>query len=121
MIKPVPVASSFVYKNWMGEFPRKSAPWTDQEDLILKSEYKHNMQIEMMMRTHGRDRGGIESRLCKLVPEYAKKMESIRRQASERVEFNAIKKDFEDTRDNIYKTLDKMGRQIQQVQARLYR
>lgn len=61
---------SFPFQPWMGDYPRKCAPWTDAEDKLLKSEYAYGINMTTMKRFHGRDSGGIESRLQRLIPGY---------------------------------------------------
>lgn len=58
------------FPSWMGVYPRKCAPWTYEEDRILKSEYALGVDMTTMKRFHGRDSGGIESRLQRLIPGY---------------------------------------------------
>jgi len=59
-----------IFPSWMGENPRKCAPWTPAEDELLKKEYAYGIGTSRMCAVHGRDAGGIESRLQKLIPGY---------------------------------------------------
>ena len=45
---------------------RLGASWTDEEDAQLRKEYAAGMQLEEMANVHGRNLGGIRSRLIRL-------------------------------------------------------
>jgi hypothetical protein len=45
---------------------RLGAPWTDEEDAQLRDEYASGMQPDEMANVHGRNLGGIRSRLIRL-------------------------------------------------------
>jgi len=45
---------------------RLGAQWTDEEDAQLRAEYASGMQLDEMANMHGRNLGGIRSRLIRL-------------------------------------------------------
>src|SRR5271165_6198139 len=45
---------------------RLGAPWTDEEDAQLRAEYASGMQLDEIANVHGRNLGGIRSRLIRL-------------------------------------------------------
>jgi hypothetical protein len=48
------------------EHPRAYKPWSVEEDMQLTERFGRGMTIEELTTVHGRQRGGIRSRLRKL-------------------------------------------------------
>lgn len=55
--------SKFVWPKWMGEEPRRNAPWTHEEDKHAVQAFKAHEYLVDIAQVHGRTVGGIVSRL----------------------------------------------------------
>ncbi len=55
----------YSFPEWMGEYPRKCAPWSGAEILLLKKEFENGSTLKQIAQTHGRDEGAIETRLMR--------------------------------------------------------
>ena len=53
------------FPEWMGEYPRKSAPWSEQEDMALKRHFDSEVPFEEIAKIHGRSDGDISNRLSR--------------------------------------------------------
>lgn len=56
--------NKFQFPIWMGEHPRQNAPWCDREVDVLVRGFKINRPLVEIAKKHGRQLGGIKSRLC---------------------------------------------------------
>jgi hypothetical protein len=55
--------NKFQFPIWMGEYPRQNAPWGDKEVDVLVRGFKINRPLVEIAKKHGRQLGGIKSRL----------------------------------------------------------
>lgn len=70
------------FPKWMGPMPRVSAPWSDEEEVELIRGYRSGLTVEELEAKHGRGTGGINSRLVKLIPDYAQ-MQNYKQESDE--------------------------------------
>ena len=54
-----------VFPEWMGKYPRACAPWTAAEEQELVAGYKAGASLRALCAKHGRNTGGVNSRLAK--------------------------------------------------------
>ena len=54
------------FPEWWGEHPRANTPWTETEENELRHAVMSGMTLRGIARRHGRQLGGIESRIGKL-------------------------------------------------------
>jgi len=55
--------TTFEWQKWMGEEPRRNAPWTPEEEIRCVRMFKSDEPIVCIAQVHGRAIGGIVSRL----------------------------------------------------------
>lgn len=69
----------FEFPKWMGQYPRMGSPWNVHEEQELLKGYRDDkLTIEELCKKHGRQEGGILSRLENWYPEIREKREAQR-------------------------------------------
>ena len=114
----------FTFPSWMGVSPRLQAPWSPEEEAELVKGWKSGLSIQQLCSKHGRGVGGIESRLSKLIPnfaeEYLGETNKLRDQVEElrkNLDYNA--QEFASRQEELKKRIALMEEQLRQRGCRI--
>lgn len=104
----------FYFPDWMGQFPRVCAPWSDLEDKELVRGFNSGMKINELEEKHGRATGGINSRLSKLIPDFEEMQNN-------KNEFKQLKEDIVNFENEGVRRYKELNRRITNLSQQIYK